>query len=139
MIRVLRSLDRKTEAWLYRSGFANPGVRGLVKCQLYVALTSSALAFLLGLRLGGAFAAGALLMTVNFFFLGRVVQEFVFVRKGAAVASLLFGFYLRLFLTGAALFLLIAWVEAPVVALLAGLTTVVVAIFMWSVFIRGKT
>jgi hypothetical protein len=138
MIRALRSLDRKTEAWLYRSGFANPGVRGLVKSQLYVALTSSALAFLLGLRLGGAFAAGALLVTVNFFFLGRVVQELVFVRKGA-VASLLFGFYLRLFLTGAALFLLIAWVEAPVVALLAGLTTVVVAIFMWSVFIRGKT
>jgi hypothetical protein len=98
----------------------------------------SAVALVLFRPWGPAFAAGALLATVNFFFLAKVIQEIVHVQRGA-VAALLFGFYLRLILTGVALFLLIAWGEVSAVALLAGLTTVVVAIFVWSLFIRGKT
>jgi hypothetical protein len=135
MIRA-GSLDRKLESWLYRRGYANPGIRGLVKCQFYVALLSSAAVFVLRPLWGMAFAAGALLSTVNFLFLAKVVQEIVHVRKSAA-APLLFGFYFRLLLTGAALYLLIAWIGVSTVALLAGLTTVVVAIFIWSLFIRG--
>jgi hypothetical protein len=138
MNRVLGSLDQKIEAWLYRRGFVIQGVRGLVKCQLYVSLMSSVGALILAPSWGGGFAAGALLMTLNFIFLARVIQELVYVRRGA-VTALLFGFYLRLFMTGAALYLLIVWVGVSAVALLAGLTTVVVTILMWSVFIRGKT
>jgi hypothetical protein len=138
MNRVLGSLDQKIEAWLYRRGFVIQGVRRLVKCQLYVSLMSSVGALILAPSWGGGFAAGALLMTLNFIFLARVIQELVYVRRGA-VTALLFGFYLRLFMTGAALYLLIVWIGVSAVALLAGLTTVVVTILMWSVFIRGKT
>jgi hypothetical protein len=138
MNRVLGSLDQKIEAWLYRRGFVIQEVRRLVKCQLYVSLMSSVGALILAPSWGGGFAAGALLMTLNFIFLARVIQELVYVRRGA-VTALLFGFYLRLFMTGAALYLLIVWVGVSAVALLAGLTTVVVTILMWSVFIRGKT
>jgi hypothetical protein len=138
MIRGLGNLDLRIESWLRRRGYVNPGVRGLVKSQLYVATLCSAAALVLFRPWGPAFAAGALLATVNFFFLAKVIQEIVHVQRGA-VAALLFGFYLRLILTGVALFLLIAWGEVSAVALLAGLTTVVVAIFVWSLFIRGKT
>ena len=138
MTRVLGSLDHRVEAWLFGRGLVNQGARGLVKSQLYVALAGSAASLIVAPWWGLGFAAGAILATLNFFFLARVIQELVHVRKGA-VSALLFGFYFRLILTGAALYLLIVWGEVSAVALLAGLTTVVVAIFMWSVFIRGKT
>jgi hypothetical protein len=138
MKRVLGSLDQKVEAWLYRRKFANPGVRGLVKSQLYVALLSSVIVLVIAPQWAIGVTAGAVLATFNFFFLAKVIQEIVYVR-GGAVGALLFGFYLRLFLTGAALYLLIVWGEMSAVAILAGLTTVVVTILMWSVFIRGKT
>jgi hypothetical protein len=138
MKRVLGNLDQKIEAWLYRRKFVNPGVRGLVKSQLYVALLSSVTALVIAPQWAIGFTAGAVLATLNFLFLARVIQEIVYVRGGAA-GALLFGFYFRLFLTGAALYLLIVWGEMSAVAILAGLTTVVVTILMWSVFIRGKT
>ncbi|MFW6324920.1 MAG: ATP synthase subunit I [Desulfovibrionales bacterium] len=139
MIRALENLDHRVEAGLYRRGFTNQDVRSLIKIQLYLATTGSAGVLLaMPLLWGGAFFAGALLATLNFYSLARIVQQLVFVQKGAVV-PLLVSFYARLILTGAALYALIVWAGVPVVALLAGLTTVVVTILIWGVIaFRGK-
>ncbi|MFP4071417.1 MAG: ATP synthase subunit I [Desulfovibrionales bacterium] len=133
MIRALENLDQKVEAGLYRRGFQNGDVRRLIKIQLYLATGGIAGGLLvLPLLWGAAFAAGAVLITINFYALAHIVQELVFVQKGAVV-SLLVGFYARLILTGVALFFLIVWAGLPVGALLAGLTTVVGTILIWGV------
>jgi uncharacterized membrane protein YjjP (DUF1212 family) len=88
--------------------------------------------FALGLRERlAAFATGAALISFNFFVLAKMVPKLVFEQKGA-VFSLLCGFYLRLILTAAALYLAIAWARFPVVFLLAGLSTILVTFAAWS-------
>ncbi|MFW6323674.1 MAG: ATP synthase subunit I [Desulfovibrionales bacterium] len=139
MIRVLESIDRRIESGLYRKGFENPVMRKLVRLQLYLGVVGSAAAMIVSPgEWGPAFLAGAVLATLNFYSLARLIQQLVFVRKGA-VLVLLISFYGRLILTGVLLFVLIAWVHASAMGLLAGLTTVVVTILMWGVlFVLGK-
>ncbi|MCF8105249.1 MAG: ATP synthase subunit I [Desulfohalobiaceae bacterium] len=77
-----------------------------------------------------AFAVGAVLSFVNFYILARIIPHLVWGQSGGTF-SLVFGFYLRLLLTGCVLFLCIAWLEFPVVSLLLGLSTVLLTILVW--------
>ncbi|MFK4764040.1 ATP synthase subunit I [Desulfobaculum sp. SPO524] len=128
----LAMIHENVEARLYRMGYTLRDVRILVRNQLYLATGSVVIAACLGWMYPWLFdfAAGAVLITLNFSSLTQFVQHLVHKRDGA-VARLLFRFYGRLFLTGLALFALIVWGNAVVAALLAGLSTVVVTILIW--------
>ncbi|SKA97119.1 ATP synthase I chain [Paucidesulfovibrio gracilis DSM 16080] len=123
---------RKLEAMLYKRGFTHPQVRAMVRNQLVLATLS--ILTVNGLTLfsvwGWSFAAGCLLMTVNFWWMAKAGQKLVSAQKGA-VTALLILFYGRMALTGLALFALIAWLDASVSGLLVGLSTVVVNAITW--------
>lgn len=71
-----------------------------------------------------------MLATVNFYFLARFIQNLIFVRKGA-VAILLVSFYLRLAFLACIVVTLIVWFDASAVALLVGLSSVVLSVSLW--------
>lgn len=84
------------------------------------------------------FTAGAVLATWNFYFLSKFVHR-VLEKNQVPLGGLLFQFYGRLILTGFALYALIALGKSSVIALLAGLSTVVVTVLIWAVTrMRGK-
>ncbi|NJB68154.1 small-conductance mechanosensitive channel [Desulfobaculum xiamenense] len=128
----MKTINETVEARLYRMGYTLRDVRILVRNQLYLAAASCIAAAGLGWMMPWLFdfAAGALLITFNFSSLARFAQHLVHKREGA-ISRLLLGFYGRLLLTGLALLALIAWGNAVVGALLAGLSTAVVTILIW--------
>ncbi len=131
---------QKIDAGLYRRGFALADARKLVRNQILLALGGSALACLVtGFSgWGFSFAAGAAIISVNFWWLVKAAQELVRVKHGA-VFTLLTLFYGRLVLTGVAIAALVAWLGASVFGLLAGLSTVVLNATLWGVLqIRHK-
>jgi len=84
------------------------------------------------------FAAGTVLATWNFYFLSKFVHR-VLEKAQVPVGGMLFQFYGRLLLTGVALFVLISMADSSVIALLAGLSTVVVTVLIWAITrMRGK-
>ena len=91
----------------------------------------------LGSRFGLSYAAGAVLMAFNFMPLAKVAQHLVYVRSGG-VFSLLILFYIRLTLSGVALFFLLVTYNADPVGLLVGLTTVVVNAIIWFITNREQ-
>ncbi|WP_462323970.1 ATP synthase subunit I [Desulfoplanes sp.] len=119
------------DRYLYQHGFRIEGVRWLVRNQIVLTVLA---VFLLPLCFLGGWPvdllAGAVIGTLNFYALAKVIQGLVFLRQGS-VQLLLFGFYARLGLTGVALYVLIAWCGASVVALLVGLSLVLVNILMY--------
>ncbi|MDD4733065.1 MAG: ATP synthase subunit I [Desulfovibrio sp.] len=123
---------RKLETMLYKRGFTHPQVRTMVRNQLVLAVVSILLVNALTAcsAWGWSFAAGCLLMTVNFWWMAKAGQKLVSAQRGA-VTVLLILFYGRLALTGLALFALIAWLDASVSGLLVGLSTVVVNAITW--------
>jgi len=136
MIPTLQTI----EAWLYRRGFAHAETRILVRNQLALTL----LAVFAALAGGWAwpklydFGAGVLLATWNFYFLSKFVHR-VLDKQRANVTGMLFRFYGRLILTGVALYALIAMAGSSVIALLAGLSTVVVTVLIWALSrVMGK-
>lgn len=130
MAITVKSIDR----WLYAKGFTQPEVRRLMRGQLLIAFFGSCAAVLvtLGSAWGLAFAAGAGLITANFWVLARVAPDLMHSHKGAAVVAQMFLFYIRLALTGLALYVLIAWLRAPVTGLLFGLSTVLGNAVVWA-------
>jgi len=127
-------IHQRVETLLYKRGFKAPEIRQLVRNQLYILAVSCFAAAGLGWFSPEFlyFAMGTLLVTFNFYSLAKFVQQLVlFKSTRKAVLELLLRFYGRLFLTGLILFVLIAWVGVSAVALLAGLSTVVVTIFLW--------
>ncbi len=129
-----RALTPSLDRMLFRKGFVNEDVRTLVRNQLLLAAGSSVLCLAVtGLSAWAwSFVAGAVLITVNFWFLAEFGRRVVSSPdKAKAVASTLFRFYLRLGLTGAALYALLAWAGARPVALLAGVSIVVVNFLCW--------
>ncbi|MGE4506400.1 MAG: ATP synthase subunit I [Desulfovibrionaceae bacterium] len=126
-------LGQRIERKLYETGFVNPGVRSIIRSQIYLAVGSSVL--LLAVTAlsawAWAFAAGALLVTVNFWYMAKAVQKLIYVRKGAVTALLLL-FYGRLIVTVLAIMGLIIFLDVPVVGLLTGLSTVVVTAITWT-------
>lgn len=114
---------------LKRGGFVQPEVRILVRNQLYVSLGAT-LAIMLVLRCSPwslAFAGGAVLVTANFWALARIVQELVFVHKGAPF--ILFAVFMgKMAVSAVVLYaMLVVW-KLPVWGLVVGLGTVVVNI-----------
>jgi hypothetical protein len=136
----MTTLVQKIDAVLYRRGFAVADARRLMRNQILLAVGGSALACLVtGFSSWGlSFAAGTLIISVNFWWLAKAAQELVRVRDGA-VFTLLTLFYGRLVLTGVAIAALVAWLGASVFGLLAGLSTVVINATLWGVLqIRHK-
>jgi hypothetical protein len=129
MKRIPALRPRALEAALYRRGFERRDVRGLVILQLGIALAGTLAATMACLPLGamawaGAFAAGAAIASLNFYHLAGFAQKALRMERGAVTEQLL-RFYLRLVLTGVALYLLVVPMAAPVTGLLAGLSSVV--------------
>ena len=128
-------MSRAIEGFLYRRGFRVAGARRLVVIQAALAAGSCAV----GLALGWAwppalhFAVGSLLATFNFYFLAKFTQRLL---GGGdtfgAVPRQLLRFYGRLALTAVVLYVLIVQADFSVVALLAGLSTVVVTMLIWA-------
>jgi hypothetical protein len=136
----MTTLVQKIDAMLYRRGFAVADARKLMRNQLLLAAGASLLVCM-GTGFSGwglSFSAGALIITVNFWWLAKAAQELVKVKSGA-VFTLLTLFYGRLIVTGVAIALLVAWLGASVFGLLAGLSTVVMNATLWGVLqIRHK-
>jgi len=128
--KVLEALDRG----LYRAGFVHRDARRLILGQLVLAVCSSAAALLLswGGLWGKAFAVGAALATVNFWWLARFGQHALSNAVGLAGRTIV-GSTLRLVGTTVVLYVLIVTVEAPVWAVLAGVSTVLATLVSWGV------
>lgn len=126
-LRASDILDR----WLWRRGFTHAPSRRLLSGQIHLAAAGSALAMAvtLGGLWGWSFAAGAWLSTLNFWWLVKMAMKIM--SGGRGVAQAIFGYYVRLGLLGAALYLLIVMAKAQVWAVLAGLTTVLATILWW--------
>lgn len=136
----LADWNEALEKSLYKKGFHEPGVRALIRCQLNLALgTCLLVALLVRGDWAPAYVAGASLGTLNFLALAKVIQQLVFVQRGA-VTALLVSFYGRLLVTGFLLFALIVWARLSITGLLCGLSTVVAAIVIWGGihFVHGK-
>jgi hypothetical protein len=116
------------ESFLFRWGYFVPEVRRMVAIQVIVLTAIGVL--LPWTAWGREICAGAALGTLNFLALAKVIQELVFMRRGAVVA-LLFGFYFRLALTAVALYLLLVVWHASVAMVLIGLATVVLNVLLW--------
>ena len=122
---------------LYDWGFHVPEVRGLALRQIYMLMATVPCA-LMG-KTGLDIAVGVLLGTMNFLALGKIVQELIFMQKGAVLIQL-FSFYGRLVLTALAFYLLIAFTGASAIMLLLGMSTVVLNILLWGMAqFLGKT
>ncbi len=122
---MLAKIRFRVEAWLFRHGFSNPAARFLLAVQILsvVVLIFSGLLlcwytqWLLWVGLGAAVAVS------NFYLVAQKLQSFFpsgFSRGN--VVGMLLGFYLRLFITAIILFVFIAWLKAPIPALLIGLS-----------------
>lgn len=131
---------QKLDALLFRRGFVLGDARRLMRNQIILAALGSALAMAVtGVSTWGwSFAAGAVLISFNFWWLAKAAQELVRVKHGATF-TLLTLFYGRLILTAAAITGLVVWLGASVFGLLAGLSTAVVNATLWGILqIRHK-
>ena len=131
---------QRIDAMLYRRGFVVTDARRLMRNQMLLAAGGSAVACLATgfANWGLSFAAGSLIISINFWWLAKAAQELVQVKQGA-MFTLLTLFYGRLVLTAAAIVGLVAWAGASVFGLLAGLSTVVATAALWGVLqIRHK-
>lgn len=131
-------MNKKLEAFLYARGLVLHQVRVLVRNQVYLSVLG---AFLVLVFFSGpvviGFVTGALLGTFNFYFLAKLIQELVHVRKGA-VTPLLFSFYVRLGLTGLILFIAIVYWNANVFSLLVGLSVVLLNVLIFGATLVGQ-
>lgn len=133
-------LFARLDAALYRRGFTHAGVRELVRIQIVIGAAACLLgalawtAVLAGLAPADAgglarkvvdFAAGVVLIGFNFYGLAKFGQFLVFRRSGA-LAGQLARFYVRLTISGVILYFLVIPGKADLLALFAGLSSVVV-------------
>jgi len=127
----------KIEKWLYHRGFQVPEVRRLAANQICITMISI-FAMFFGAA-GVDFFLGVFLGSINFLALAKVIQELVYLQKGAVGINLL-SFYGRLIFTAIFFYVLIVIKEASVISLLLGVSTVLVNILLWGlVHCLGKT
>ena len=130
-------MRRRLDALLLRCGFIHPEGRALVRDQIVLAAVTSLAAMALsgfgdwGLAYGG----GAFLATANFWWLVRFAQGLLTDASGAVGRAFL-GYFARLGVTGAALYVMIVPGGWPVWAILAGMSTVMMTIVVWGA-LRG--
>ena len=79
---MFRTLVQKIDAMLYRRGFAVADARRLMRNQVLLAAGGSGVACLASgfTNWGFSFAAGALIISINFWWLSKAAQELVRVR-----------------------------------------------------------
>lgn len=131
---MIKSLLRRSEQWLFARGFTAPLVRHLLRTQVFLAGGSLTAGLLLApLTLWPLmFGCGAAIALYNFWYIARFAQANIRQRFSSLMAMrLVGGFSFRLLATGCVLFTLIVWLRAPVVPLLAGLTSLVAGIALW--------
>ena len=131
---MTRKYRDRLDRWLLARGYDHPEVRELVRGQLMLtALVLAGCAPLFPLWDGAwALAVGAVLVALNFCSLAKFGQRVTgFTDRREAVTAVLARFYLRLAISGAALFACIVWFGALPLPLLAGITTVVVNFLVW--------
>ena len=121
------------EKALFNKGIVSEAVRQVMVLQIMVcaACLVAGLAALYWTAWPLSFGVGCALITLNFYFMSRLVTQLVGLEySGKLLFSLLISLFSRLLLTGLALFVLLYWWKIPVVPLVAGLSTVVVTIFI---------
>ena len=131
---MMRNLRDWLDRWLLRRGYVHPEVRQLVRIQFVLtALVLAATLPLAGLSTAAwSLAAGTVIITANFCSLARFGQRITgYENKREAIFLVLARFYLRLAVSGAALFACIVWFGAQPLPLLAGISTVVVNFLVW--------
>ncbi len=132
--RLADRLNHRVDAGLYHRGFTVSEVRAMVRGQLLLSLYASCAApmFLLTGWWPLDFIAGAALASFNFYYLAKFVQQVLYFKYTRGLLfGLLFRSYGRLLLTGVALCVLIGWLNSSIVALVAGLSTVVATVLVW--------
>jgi hypothetical protein len=131
-------INKKIEAFLHGRGLVLHQVRVMVRNQIYLSFMGSAI-FLIFFSspVFWGFVVGAVLGTFNFYFLARLIQELVHVKKGA-VTPLLFSFYVRLGLTGLVLYICIVYWKANVFSLLIGLSVVLLNVLIFGATLVGQ-
>lgn len=123
---------------LIRLGFHHPDGRVLVRDQIVMAVVTSMAALSLSelSDWGLAYSCGALLITLNFWWIVKFAQGLLLSPAGM-VGGAFFRFYLRLGVTAAGLYAMIVAAEWPVWAILAGMSTVMVTILVWGALKRA--
>ncbi len=132
------SLNRVVENFLQSRGLALPQVRRLVRNQIYLSVLGSLIVLLVfsGPVLIG-FVTGAALGTLNFYFLAKLIQELIHIRK-RAIYPLLFSFYIRLGIMGLIIYLAIVFWNANIFSLLTGLSVVLLNILIFGATLVGQ-
>ncbi|MFO7728563.1 MAG: ATP synthase subunit I [Desulfonatronovibrio sp.] len=135
---MLDRINQRTESFLHGRGLTLSSVRVLVRNQIYLSILGSiiAAAFFSSPVLTG-FITGAALGSVNFYFLAKLIQELVYIKKGA-VTPLLFSFYIRLGLTALVLYLCIVYWNANIFSLLIGLSIVLLNVLIFGATLVGQ-
>ncbi|MFP4212564.1 MAG: ATP synthase subunit I [Desulfohalobiaceae bacterium] len=126
-----RTRTSRIDVALRRGGLQNPEIRWIVKFQLYQVAFCVLLLLLLQARVLPGFVTGALLVTLNLYFLANMVPRVLQEGSGGSFLLVL-SFYLRLALAAVILALCIVWAEFSLPSLIAGLSTMVVSIIAWS-------
>ncbi|MBT8763107.1 ATP synthase subunit I [Desulfohalobiaceae bacterium Ax17] len=135
---MLARANRKIEGFFYKRGVEIPEIRTLLRNQIYLTWTGIVIALIFGLTSWAfEFIVGALLGGLNFYALAKIIQQLIFVRRGAVVA-LLVSFYFRLLFTGVLLYAVIVFFKANIVALLSGLSVVIVNILIFGATLVGQ-
>ncbi|WP_291319688.1 ATP synthase subunit I [Desulfonatronospira sp.] len=131
-------MNSLVENFLYKRGFVLPRVRFLVRNQFYLSVLGL-LVFIIFFPVSWivGFGIGALLGSLNFYFMARLAQELVYIAKGAAT-PLLFSFYVRLILTGLVLYVAIVYWNANVFALLLGLSVILLNVLVFGITLVGQ-
>ncbi|SDN43161.1 ATP synthase I chain [Desulfonauticus submarinus] len=134
----MKTIHKKIEKFLYSRGFQIEGTRILMRNQIYFSILGCFIAIILGYSTWALdFIIGVLLGSFNFYFLAKFVQEIIHIKKGA-LAALLFHFYLRLAVTGLILFYVIVYFKVNIVALLGGLSIVIVNVLFYGLNLVGE-
>ena len=131
-------LREAVERLLLKGGFTHPEGRVLLRDQIVMCLVTGLAALVLsGLAPWGfGFAGGTLLITVNFWWMVRFAQSLLSDTAGA-VGGAFFRFFIRLGITGVALYAMIVEAGWPVWAILLGTSTVLVTILVWGALKRA--
>ena len=131
-------MRRLLDQLLAKVGFHHLEGRALLRDQIVMALVTSLTALMLS-RLATwavAYSCGALLVTVNFWWMVRFAQGLLSSSAGA-VGGAFFRFFVRLIVTGAGLYVMIVEAGWPVWAIAAGMSTVMVTIMVWGALRRA--
>ncbi len=135
---MLARVNRKIEGFFYKRGLDVPEIRILMRNQFYLTGLGIAISLIFGLTSWAfEFIVGALLGCVNFYALAKIIQQLIFVRR-RAIASLLGSFYFRLLFTGIVLYVVIVFFKANIVALLSGLSIVIINILIFGATLVGQ-